>query len=79
MKWLKVRLLLAAYLLLLDADLFIQLTVLMIGIVVPEEHFILGVCQLMMNKEVSRLVLLIVTILIVGSGAHAAGRGHQRR
>ena len=75
MKWLKVRLLLAAYLLLLDADIFIKVTVLLIGIVVPPEHFILGVCQLMMNKEVSRLVLLIVAILIVGSGAHAAGRG----
>lgn len=74
MKWLKLRLLLSAYLLLLDADLFVRLTVLMIGIVIPEEHFILGVCQLMMNKAVSRLVLLISAILIVGSGAHAAGR-----
>ena len=76
MKWLKLRLLLAAYLLLLDADLFIRITVLMIGVVIPPEHFILGVCQLMMNKEVSRVVLLIAAILIVGSGAHAAGRGH---
>jgi hypothetical protein len=68
MKWLKLRLLLAAYLLLLDADLFIRLTVIVIGIVVPEEHFILGVCQLMMKEEVSRLVLLIAAILIIGSG-----------
>ena len=77
MKWLKLRLLLAAYLLLLDADLFVRLTVLIIGIVVPEEHFILGVCQLMMKEEVSRIVLLIAAILIVGSGTHkiyAAGR-----
>jgi hypothetical protein len=36
-----------------------------IGIVVPEEHFILGVCQLMMKEEVSRLVLLIAAILII--------------
>ena len=65
MKWLKLRLLLAAYLLLLDADLFIKITVILIGIVVPPEHFILGVCQLMMNKAVSRLILLIVALLII--------------
>ncbi|MDB4507277.1 hypothetical protein N9064_00145 [bacterium] len=63
--YLRVRLLIAAYLLLLDADLFIRITVILIGIVVPPEHFILGVCQLMMNKAVSRLVLLIAAILII--------------
>jgi hypothetical protein len=66
--YLRVRLLLAAYLLLLDADLFIRITVLIIGIVVPPEHFMLGVCQLMMKEEASRSVLLIVALLIIGSG-----------
>ena len=74
--YLRVRLLLAAYLLLLDADLFIRITVLLIGIVVPPENFILGVCQLMMKEEVSRIVLLIVALLIIGSGQ---GRPHGLR
>ena len=63
--YLRIRLLLAAYLLLLDADIFIKVTVLLIGIIVPPEHFIIGVCQLMMKEKVSRLVLFIVAILII--------------
>jgi hypothetical protein len=65
MKWLKLRLLLAAYLLLLDADIFIKVIVLLIGIVIPPEHFILGVCQLMMKEKVSRIILLITALLII--------------
>ena len=64
--YLRLRLLLAAYLLLLDADIFIKAIVLLIGIVVPPEHFILGVCQLMMKEKVSRFVLFVAAILIIG-------------
>ena len=74
MKWLKLRLLLAAYLLLLDADIFIKVIVLLIGIVIPPEHFMLGVCQLMMNKEVSRLVLFVVALLIICGQRRPHGR-----
>jgi hypothetical protein len=66
MNWLKLRLLLAAYLLLLDAGFLTKVTVLLIGIVIPPEHFVLGVCQLMLNEKISRFILLIVAILIVG-------------
>jgi len=72
--YLRLRLLLAAYLLLLDADIFIKVTVLLIGIVIPPEHFVLGVCQLMLNEKVSRFILLIVAILIIGGQRRPHGR-----
>ena len=67
--YLRFRLLLAAYLLLLDSDIFIKVLVILIGIIIPPEHFVLGVCQLMLGEKVSHLILLIVAILIIGGSA----------
>jgi len=72
--YLRFRLLLAAYLLLLDSDIFIKVLVILIGIIIPPEHFVLGVCQLMLSEKVSYFILLIVAILII-SGVPPPGDG----